>query len=207
MGCAPSIHISESRAVYRGGKEAEDAASPAAPLPPGGPRLPHGPKTSTSPGSGGASLAELESRGGSGKTVRGVGRAGKLGPGHRQLSRRAGRGSVRGRDAQGPALWVTWTDARSPTRGAACRGGPTPVLGLGSVERWVGRCPVAAASVTRTSPTSRAAGPSVNLTEALESVPSHRAGTGNPRGAPETLNQCELWSLVLTQEREGRLAP
>ncbi|KAM5206671.1 high affinity cAMP-specific and IBMX-insensitive 3',5'-cyclic phosphodiesterase 8A [Hipposideros larvatus] len=69
MGCAPSIHISESRAVYRGGKEAEDAASPAAPLPPGGPRLPHGPKTSTSPGSGGASLAELESRGGSGKTV------------------------------------------------------------------------------------------------------------------------------------------
>lgn len=55
--------------MYRGGKEAEDAASPAAPLPPGGPRLPHGPKTSTSPGSGGASLAELESRGGSGKTV------------------------------------------------------------------------------------------------------------------------------------------
>lgn len=59
--------------MYRGGKEAEDAASPAVPLPPGGPpggpRLPHGPKTSTSPGSGGASLAEPESRGGSGKTV------------------------------------------------------------------------------------------------------------------------------------------
>nr|XP_019599022.1 PREDICTED: high affinity cAMP-specific and IBMX-insensitive 3',5'-cyclic phosphodiesterase 8A isoform X1 [Rhinolophus sinicus] len=69
MGCAPSIHVSESRAVYRGGKEAEDAPGPAAPLPPGGPRLPHGPKTSTSPGSRGASLAESESRGGSDKTV------------------------------------------------------------------------------------------------------------------------------------------
>lgn len=32
MGCAPSIHISESRTVYPGGREAEDAPG-AAPIP------------------------------------------------------------------------------------------------------------------------------------------------------------------------------
>lgn len=84
--------------MYRGGKEAEDAPGPAAPLPPGGPRLPHGPKTSTSPGSRGASLAESESRGGRDKTVKGAGRAGG-----RQLSRRAGRGSLPAAVPRAPA--------------------------------------------------------------------------------------------------------
>ncbi|XP_031296491.2 high affinity cAMP-specific and IBMX-insensitive 3',5'-cyclic phosphodiesterase 8A isoform X2 [Camelus dromedarius] len=70
MGCAPSIHISESRAVYHGGKEAEDAPGPAAPpLPPGGPRLPPGQKTAAAAGSRGASLAESEPRGCSGSKV------------------------------------------------------------------------------------------------------------------------------------------
>ena len=71
MGCAPSIHISENRAVYHGGKEAEDAPGPAAPppLPPGGPRFPHGPKTAASARARGASLAESEPRGSGGNQV------------------------------------------------------------------------------------------------------------------------------------------
>lgn len=74
MGCAPSIHISENRAVYHGGKEAEDAPGPAAPppLPPGGPRFPHGPKTAASARARGASLAESEPRGSGGNQVRGA---------------------------------------------------------------------------------------------------------------------------------------
>nr|XP_035939008.1 high affinity cAMP-specific and IBMX-insensitive 3',5'-cyclic phosphodiesterase 8A isoform X1 [Halichoerus grypus] len=69
MGCAPSIHISEGRAVYHGGKEAEDAPGAAAPPPPAGPRLPPGQKTTASPGARGAGLAESEPRDGSGRKV------------------------------------------------------------------------------------------------------------------------------------------
>ncbi|KAL2791011.1 high affinity cAMP-specific and IBMX-insensitive 3',5'-cyclic phosphodiesterase 8A isoform 2 [Daubentonia madagascariensis] len=70
MGCAPSIHISESRAVYQGGKEAEDAPGPAAPpLSSGGPCLPQGQKTAALPPARGAGLAESEPRDGSGKKV------------------------------------------------------------------------------------------------------------------------------------------
>ncbi|XP_022366869.1 high affinity cAMP-specific and IBMX-insensitive 3',5'-cyclic phosphodiesterase 8A isoform X2 [Enhydra lutris kenyoni] len=64
MGCAPSIHISEGRAVYHGGKEAEDAPGDAAPPPP-----PAGPKTTASPAARGAGLAEPEPRDGSGRKV------------------------------------------------------------------------------------------------------------------------------------------
>ncbi|XP_023505192.1 high affinity cAMP-specific and IBMX-insensitive 3',5'-cyclic phosphodiesterase 8A isoform X3 [Equus caballus] len=68
MGCAPSIHISESRAAGPGGKEAEDAPGPAAPPPPppppGGPCLLTGQKTPAAPGARGASLAEPELGGG-----------------------------------------------------------------------------------------------------------------------------------------------
>ncbi|KAF4017838.1 hypothetical protein G4228_009768 [Cervus hanglu yarkandensis] len=70
MGCAPSIHISESRGVYPGGKEAEDVPGPAAPpLAPGGPSLPPGQKTAASTRAPGSSLAESEPRGGSGSKV------------------------------------------------------------------------------------------------------------------------------------------
>ncbi|XP_042796841.1 high affinity cAMP-specific and IBMX-insensitive 3',5'-cyclic phosphodiesterase 8A isoform X2 [Panthera leo] len=70
MGCAPSIHISEGRTAYSGGKEAEDApGAAAAPPPPAGPRLPPGPKTTASPGARGAGLAESEPRDGSGRKV------------------------------------------------------------------------------------------------------------------------------------------
>ncbi|XP_025127469.1 high affinity cAMP-specific and IBMX-insensitive 3',5'-cyclic phosphodiesterase 8A isoform X4 [Bubalus bubalis] len=70
MGCAPSIHISESRGVYPGGKEAEDVPGPAAaPLPPGGPSLPPGQKTAASTRAPGSSLAESEPRGGNGSKV------------------------------------------------------------------------------------------------------------------------------------------
>ncbi|XP_047702622.1 high affinity cAMP-specific and IBMX-insensitive 3',5'-cyclic phosphodiesterase 8A isoform X3 [Prionailurus viverrinus] len=70
MGCAPSIHISEGRAAYHGGKEAEDApGAAAAPPPPAGPRLPPGQKTTASPGARGAGLAESEPRDGSGRKV------------------------------------------------------------------------------------------------------------------------------------------
>nr|XP_055182205.1 high affinity cAMP-specific and IBMX-insensitive 3',5'-cyclic phosphodiesterase 8A isoform X2 [Nyctereutes procyonoides] len=67
MGCAPSIHISEGRAVYHGGKEAEDAPAAAAPPPP--PPPPAGPKTTASPRARGAGLAEPEPRDGSGRKV------------------------------------------------------------------------------------------------------------------------------------------
>ncbi|XP_026304102.1 high affinity cAMP-specific and IBMX-insensitive 3',5'-cyclic phosphodiesterase 8A isoform X3 [Piliocolobus tephrosceles] len=61
MGCAPSIHISESL-------EVEDAPSPAAsPLSSGGPRLPQGQKTAALSQTRGAGL--LEPREGSGKKV------------------------------------------------------------------------------------------------------------------------------------------
>ncbi|XP_053768380.1 high affinity cAMP-specific and IBMX-insensitive 3',5'-cyclic phosphodiesterase 8A isoform X2 [Desmodus rotundus] len=63
MGCAPSIHVSDSRAVYRGGKEAEDAPGPT------GPRLPPSRETPAAPATGGPSLAASEPRGGSGQTV------------------------------------------------------------------------------------------------------------------------------------------
>ncbi|XP_061037733.1 high affinity cAMP-specific and IBMX-insensitive 3',5'-cyclic phosphodiesterase 8A-like [Eubalaena glacialis] len=67
MGCAPSIHASESRAVYHGGNEAEDAPGPTAtPLLPGGPRLPPGQTTAASARSCGSSLVESEPSGGSG---------------------------------------------------------------------------------------------------------------------------------------------
>ncbi|XP_072657105.1 high affinity cAMP-specific and IBMX-insensitive 3',5'-cyclic phosphodiesterase 8A isoform X5 [Canis lupus baileyi] len=66
MGCAPSIHISEGRAVYHGGKEAEDAPAAAAPPPP---PPPAGPKTTASPRARGAGLAEPEPRDGSGGKV------------------------------------------------------------------------------------------------------------------------------------------
>uniref|UniRef100_A0A2K5VH09 Phosphodiesterase n=1 Tax=Macaca fascicularis TaxID=9541 RepID=A0A2K5VH09_MACFA len=63
MGCAPSIHISESL-------EAEDAPNPAAsPLSSGGPRLPQGQKTAALSRTRGAGLLELEPRDGSGKKV------------------------------------------------------------------------------------------------------------------------------------------
>ncbi|XP_077729544.1 high affinity cAMP-specific and IBMX-insensitive 3',5'-cyclic phosphodiesterase 8A isoform X3 [Canis aureus] len=68
MGCAPSIHISEGRAVYHGGKEAEDAPAAAAPPPPP-PPPPAGPKTTASPRARGAGLAEPEPRDGSGGKV------------------------------------------------------------------------------------------------------------------------------------------
>ncbi|XP_076980418.1 high affinity cAMP-specific and IBMX-insensitive 3',5'-cyclic phosphodiesterase 8A isoform X2 [Tamandua tetradactyla] len=55
MGCAPSIHISETRAVYHGGKEAEEAPGPAAPPP--------SLQTAASPRARGAGLAEPELRG------------------------------------------------------------------------------------------------------------------------------------------------
>ncbi|XP_028017745.2 high affinity cAMP-specific and IBMX-insensitive 3',5'-cyclic phosphodiesterase 8A isoform X4 [Balaenoptera acutorostrata] len=67
MGCAPSIHASESREVYHGGNEAEDAPGPTAPpLQPGGPRLPPGQTTAASARSCGSSLVESEPSGGSG---------------------------------------------------------------------------------------------------------------------------------------------
>lgn len=55
MGCAPSIHVSESRSAYGGGKEAED---------PAGPRLPQDPETTASPATGGPGLPASELRGG-----------------------------------------------------------------------------------------------------------------------------------------------
>lgn len=79
MGCAPSIHISESRGVYPGGKEAEDVPGPAAaPLPPGGPSLPPGQKTAASTRAPGSSLAESEPRGGNGSKVKGRRAGGRL---------------------------------------------------------------------------------------------------------------------------------
>ncbi|XP_002721543.1 high affinity cAMP-specific and IBMX-insensitive 3',5'-cyclic phosphodiesterase 8A isoform X1 [Oryctolagus cuniculus] len=70
MGCAPSIHISEERAVYHGGKEAEDAPGPAAAPPLSGePRLPQAPKTAVLPRARDSSLVESEPRDGSGKQV------------------------------------------------------------------------------------------------------------------------------------------
>ncbi|XP_036700388.1 high affinity cAMP-specific and IBMX-insensitive 3',5'-cyclic phosphodiesterase 8A isoform X4 [Balaenoptera musculus] len=67
MGCAQSIHASESREVYHGGNEAEDAPGPTAPpLQPGGPRLPPGHTTAASVRSCGSSLVESEPSGGSG---------------------------------------------------------------------------------------------------------------------------------------------
>lgn len=69
MGCAPSIHISESRGVYPGGKEAEDAgprggAAPARRAEP--PTRPEDGRLDPGPGS---SLAESEPRGGNGSKV------------------------------------------------------------------------------------------------------------------------------------------
>ncbi|XP_058521502.1 high affinity cAMP-specific and IBMX-insensitive 3',5'-cyclic phosphodiesterase 8A isoform X2 [Ochotona princeps] len=72
MGCAPSIHVSEDRPVYQGGKEAGDAPGPAAAPPSSGePRLPLGPKTAAvQPGTRGTpSLVESEPRDGSSKKV------------------------------------------------------------------------------------------------------------------------------------------
>uniref|UniRef100_A0A8C6B0I1 Phosphodiesterase n=1 Tax=Monodon monoceros TaxID=40151 RepID=A0A8C6B0I1_MONMO len=63
MGCAQSIHASESRV-------AEDAPDPAAPLlQPGGPRLPPGQTTAASARSCGSSLVESEPSGGSGSSI------------------------------------------------------------------------------------------------------------------------------------------
>ncbi|XP_060013859.1 high affinity cAMP-specific and IBMX-insensitive 3',5'-cyclic phosphodiesterase 8A isoform X7 [Lagenorhynchus albirostris] len=70
MGCAQSIHASESRVVYHGGNEAEDAPGPAAPpLQPGGPRLPPGQTTAASSQSCGSSLVESEPSSGSGSSI------------------------------------------------------------------------------------------------------------------------------------------
>ncbi|XP_059861345.1 high affinity cAMP-specific and IBMX-insensitive 3',5'-cyclic phosphodiesterase 8A isoform X1 [Delphinus delphis] len=70
MGCAQSIHASESRVVYHGGNEAEDAPGPAAPpLQPGGPRLPPGQTTAASARSCGSSLVESEPSSGSGSSI------------------------------------------------------------------------------------------------------------------------------------------
>ncbi|XP_028017744.2 high affinity cAMP-specific and IBMX-insensitive 3',5'-cyclic phosphodiesterase 8A isoform X5 [Balaenoptera acutorostrata] len=67
MGCAQSIHASESREVYHGGNEAEDAPGPTAPpFQPGGPRLPPGQTTAASARFCGSSLVESEPSGGSG---------------------------------------------------------------------------------------------------------------------------------------------
>ncbi|XP_037005075.2 high affinity cAMP-specific and IBMX-insensitive 3',5'-cyclic phosphodiesterase 8A isoform X2 [Artibeus jamaicensis] len=63
MGCAPSIHVSESGTLYPSGKEAEDAPGAA------GQRLPHGRETTASPATSGPGLAASESRGGGSKTV------------------------------------------------------------------------------------------------------------------------------------------
>ncbi|XP_028358077.2 high affinity cAMP-specific and IBMX-insensitive 3',5'-cyclic phosphodiesterase 8A isoform X1 [Phyllostomus discolor] len=63
MGCAPSIHVSESGSAYGGGKEAEDAPGPA------GPRLPHHPETTASPATGGPRLAASGPRGGGSNTA------------------------------------------------------------------------------------------------------------------------------------------
>ncbi|XP_045680760.1 high affinity cAMP-specific and IBMX-insensitive 3',5'-cyclic phosphodiesterase 8A isoform X2 [Phyllostomus hastatus] len=63
MGCAPSIHVSESRSAYGGGKEAADAPGPA------GPRLPHDPETTASPATGGPGLAASGPRGGGSNTA------------------------------------------------------------------------------------------------------------------------------------------
>lgn len=131
MGCAPSIHISESRETFHGGKEAEDAPGPAAPLPPGQRSLPRRQTTAT-PGARGAGLAEPKprDRDRSSDTVRGTGRAAAAFP-----QGRAGRPP--GPGAQGLALGDF--DGR---RGASCgtaRRGRTAVLGPGSVELWLGR--------------------------------------------------------------------
>ncbi|XP_069322665.1 high affinity cAMP-specific and IBMX-insensitive 3',5'-cyclic phosphodiesterase 8A isoform X3 [Eulemur rufifrons] len=70
MGCAPSTHISEGRAVYQGGKEAEVSPGPAAPPPPSRRRcLTQGQKMTALRPARGASLAESEPRDGSGKKV------------------------------------------------------------------------------------------------------------------------------------------
>lgn len=83
MGCAPSIHVSEDRPVYQGGKEAGDAPGPAAAPPSSGePRLPQGPKTAVQPGTRGTpSLVESEPRDGSSKKVKGAAEGGGAGPG------------------------------------------------------------------------------------------------------------------------------
>lgn len=136
MGCAPSIHISESRAAYQGGKEAEDAPDPAAPpLPPtlpGGTRLPHGPKTAAPPGTRGASLSEPESRDGNGQKVRGAGREGKLGPAATFPQNRAG--LPRGRGAGGPALGDSDGRWQPVVRGALRAGEHRP--GFSGPGRW-----------------------------------------------------------------------
>ncbi|XP_045417564.1 high affinity cAMP-specific and IBMX-insensitive 3',5'-cyclic phosphodiesterase 8A isoform X2 [Lemur catta] len=71
MGCAPSTHISEGRAVYQGGEEAAVAPGPAAPPPPssGRPSLTQGQKMTALRPARAASLAESEPRDGSGKKV------------------------------------------------------------------------------------------------------------------------------------------
>lgn len=158
MGCAPSIHISEGRAAYHGGKEAEDApGAAAAPPPPAGPRLPPGQKTTASPGARGAGLAESEPRDGSGRKVRGAGRAAgagegsgaavrgprrKSGPAGRQLSRGgAGRGALPGRVPSRRALGH-FDGRQRPLAGAASRGQTEPrVLGPSSVGLRSGRPP------------------------------------------------------------------
>ncbi|XP_036909436.1 high affinity cAMP-specific and IBMX-insensitive 3',5'-cyclic phosphodiesterase 8A isoform X2 [Sturnira hondurensis] len=63
MGCAPSIHVSESGSLCPSGKEAEDAPGAA------GQRPPHGRETTASPATGGPGLAASESRGGGSKTA------------------------------------------------------------------------------------------------------------------------------------------
>ncbi|XP_058150716.1 high affinity cAMP-specific and IBMX-insensitive 3',5'-cyclic phosphodiesterase 8A isoform X1 [Dasypus novemcinctus] len=66
MGCAPSIHISETQEAYQGGKEAAAAPGPAAP--PSPPSRP-GPKTAASPLAHVAGLADPDPRGGGGAKV------------------------------------------------------------------------------------------------------------------------------------------
>lgn len=125
MGCAPSIHISESRETFHGGKEAEDAPGPAAPLPPGQRSLPRRQTTAT-PGARGAGLAEPKprDRDRSSDTVRGTGRAAAAFP-----QGRAGR-------PPGPVprawLWVTLTDAAARLAGLRAEDGPR----FSDPDRW-----------------------------------------------------------------------
>lgn len=175
MGCAPSIHISEGRAVYHGGKEAEDAPGAAAPLPP-----PAGPKTTASPAARGAGLAEPEPRDGSGRKVKGR-RAGGRGSGACGPRRNSGRAGPGGAPSR----------AALPSRPASggSDGAPAPACGdSGPREARAARPPTlvgGAASGTPCEPRRRFPGPSRRgprrtCPGSLESFPSPRAG--NPQG-------------------------
>lgn len=123
MGCAPSIHISETQTVYPGAREAEAAPGPAAPLPPpGGPGAPLRPEPEALAATSGALPAEPPQPRDSKVRAPG-GRAGG-----RERSLRAGRGR----------LWVT--DGRPQPVLPGRRPGPGPqgrvVWGEDASEPW-----------------------------------------------------------------------